>query len=423
MADFVIMPKQGQSVESCVITEWHKKIGDKIKKGDILFSYETDKAFFEEDAKIEGTLLAILSEEGDDAPCLSNVCIIGKENEDISELIGDTGNKETRMHSDKTDNPLRSSFSEQYSPAIKTQNFFKGADLFISPRAKTLANKENIDISLATPTGPYGRIIERDLIRLLEKGAEFIKKSDNKILSISDSDKKPEPDYIEKPLSNLRKTISKTMAISLSEMAQLTNHSHFNASKILEFRKLAKSRKDRPGFEDITINSMILFAVSRVIKNHSALNAHFINDKIRLFNTVNLGIAVDTERGLLVPTIYNADKKSLIEISQECSSLIKAAQSGNISPDSLTNATFTVTNLGSLGVESFTPIINPPQTAILGVCSIIPYFTVSDEKNTYYPAMGLSLTYDHRIIDGAPAARFVKELMSALEDFDLFLLI
>ena len=166
---------------------------------------------------------------------------------------------------------------------------------------------------------------------------------------------------------------------------------------------------------------MVLYAVSRVILNHKDLNAYYMDDFMRYFNTVNIGVAVDTNRGLLVPTVFGAEKLSLNELSKAAKSVITDAQSGNINPDKLQGATFTVTNLGSLGVESFTPVINPPQTGILGVCTITRRVKEEDGEDVTYPAMGLSLTFDHRALDGAPAAKFLKELTFALENFDLLL--
>ena len=175
---------------------------------------------------------------------------------------------------------------------------------------------------------------------------------------------------------------------------------------------------DSSGLLDtITYNDMILFAVSRVLKNHPALNAHFLGDHIRYFDHVHLGVAVDTPRGLIVPTIFNADCKSLGEIAKESKELAAAAQGGAISPDLLTGASFTVSNLGTLDIEMFTPIINPPQTGILGVNCMVDRVRTVDGQVTVYPAMGLSLTYDHRALDGAPASRFLKELKTAMEQF------
>ena len=227
----------------------------------------------------------------------------------------------------------------------------------------------------------------------------------------------PSAGYRDEPLPNIRKLIASSMQKSLSTSAQLTHHTSFDASEIIAYRKKLKGAQETLGLPSITYNDMVLFAVSRVLKNHPALNAHFLGDKIRYFDHVHLGMAVDTPRGLIVPTIFNADCKSLSEIAKESKELAAAAQSGSINPDLLTGASFTVSNLGTLDIEMFTPIINPPQTGILGVDCITDRVRVVDGQITAYPAMGLSLTYDHRALDGAPASRFLKELKTVLEQF------
>ena len=414
MAEFVIMPKQGQSVESCIITKWKKNVGDDVKTGDVLFAYETDKATFEQEALTDGTVLEILAKEGEDVPCLQNIAIIGNIGEDTSKMI-DAAEPEDKQQEQEIQNNTDEPAAEIEEITLKKQ---KDDRIFVSPRAKAAAERQGVDVSLANPTGPGGRIIERDIYRLTEKGV--IEPESAKREAISDA-AAGHDEYTDEKLSNVRKVIAKAMHASLSDMAQLTNHTRFDATKLLAYRKQIKAHGEEAGTENITINDMILFAVSRILKNHSGLNAHYLNDKIRLFHKVNIGIAVDTDRGLLVPTLFGADKKTLSGISKEAKSLIQAAQLGSIAPDLLSGGTFTVTNLGALGVESFTPVINPPQTAILGVGSIITRVRETDGKISTYPAMGLSLTYDHRAVDGAPAARFTKELCAALENFDLLL--
>jgi pyruvate dehydrogenase E2 component (dihydrolipoamide acetyltransferase) len=204
-------------------------------------------------------------------------------------------------------------------------------------------------------------------------------------------------------------------------MAQLTFNSSFDATKILELRKSLKAGAEKMGLANITINDIILYAVSRVVLKHRGLNAHCLDDTMRYFNTVNIGIAVDTDRGLMVPTVFHAEKMSLNEISKASKSVITAAQSGTINPDLLKGATFTVSNLGSLGIESFTPIVNPPQTGILGVDCVTKRIKEVNGEDVVYPAMGLSLTVDHRVLDGADAARFLKDIGFALENIDLLM--
>lgn len=430
MATLVIMPRQGQSVESCVITEWKKKKGDAVAEGDILFSYETDKSSFDEPATVSGTLLEVFAEEGDDVPCLEAVCIIGNPGEDISALMPKA--------EAKADTPAEQAPAEekkQEEIVVATTSSDNSDILKISPRARNLANKTYADLSAVTATGPNGRIIERDVNRLLDNGQRLTPEQYETFMKtgVAPAAEKaeapaesatvtaPVAEYEDVKLSNVRKVIAKSMHESLSSMAQLTLNASFDATQLMEYRALLKKNAEAMGLGNITFNDMVLFAVAKTLKNHRDCNAHFLGDKMRYFNSVNLGIAVDTERGLLVPTLFNADKLSLNEISAQAKVIIKGAQSGSISPDLLSGGTFTVTNLGSLGIESFTPVINPPQTCILGVCNITRRVKQVNGEDVFYNAMGLSLTFDHRALDGAPAARFLKELCANLENFNLLM--
>ena len=446
MAIAVIMPRQGQSVESCVITEWHKKKGDRVRVGDILFSYETDKSSFDEKSPVDGVLLGIFAEEGDDVPCLENVCVIGEEGEDISPFCPECEETPDETETDETE-------TEKTDIAVVATAQETGDILRISPRARNLALKTGADLSKAAPTGPMGRIIERDVNRILDDGNVVLTERVEKYLSgerdipeetetvIAENIATTAPEvpaesavpettvqemkspgtealYTDVKLTNIRRVIAKSMHASLSTMAQLTLNTSFDASAILAYRARVKARGEELGLANITLNDMVLFACAKTLLSHKDCNAYFMEDFIRVFDTVNLDIAVDTERGLMVPTLAGAEKLSLCELSRQAKALIKEAQSGSISPDKLTGGTITVTNLGSLGIESFTPVINPPQVCILGV-NCVTYRPRED--GTTYPAMGLSLTFDHRALDGAPAARFLKDLAAALADFDLLL--
>jgi len=427
MAVAVIMPKQGQSVESCIITKWHKKEGDAVKTGDVLFSYETDKAAFDEEAKTEGVLLKVLAQEGDDVPCLQTVCIIGAAGEDISAFIGGIPAAKEEVKAEAKAVPQKAA---EAAPET-TKAVDETGRLFASPRAKAAAERQGLELSQASPTGPNGRIIERDVYRLAKEGPavketpavvdETARERVAAAMELVKSKGVLQADYEDEKLSGVRKAIAKSLSASLHTMVQLTHHSSFDATNILNYRKRLKEAPPETGLNGVTLNDIILYAVSRVLKNHRACNAHYFEDKIRYFNNVNLGMAVDTPRGLLVPTLYRADEKSLLEISAEAKELAAAAQTGRMSADALANGTFTVSNLGALGVELFTPVINPPQTCILGVCNIIYRAKEVNGQFVHYPAMGLSLTYDHRALDGAPASRFLKELCDTLAIFDLTL--
>ncbi|MBQ7953682.1 MAG: 2-oxo acid dehydrogenase subunit E2 [Clostridia bacterium] len=409
MANAVIMPKAGITVESCIIGTWEKKVGDSVKVGDVLFTYETDKASFECESTEEGTLLEIFYQEGDEVPCLVNVCAIGNPGEDCSAL----------RPSDSAPAEAESApVEEKAEPvaAVVETTAVDGEKGAVSPRARKLAERAGVDASLATPTGPNGRIIERDVRELMNNPvaakAEVAAAATAPAADVEFEDVK---------FSGIRRAISKSMHTSLSTMAQLTHNTSFDASNILAYRKLLKASEGETA--GITLGDIILYAVSRTLLNHPDLNAHMLDDNnIRLFKHVHLGVAVDTPRGLMVPTIFNADQKSLLEISKEVKELAAQCREGNINPDKLSGGTFTVSNLGNMGVESFTPVINPPQTGILGVCGTIERVRKGKDGNIeLYPAMGLSLTYDHRAVDGTPAARFQKELGKNLENFTTLL--
>ncbi len=429
MATLVIMPRQGQSVESCVITEWKKKKGDKVATGDILFTYETDKSSFEEAAKADGTLLEIFAEEGDDVPCLDPVCVIGEPGEDISSLL--PAKEQASPAAGQAEPAEASAPAVSAAPAAADVPAAKVADvstLKISPRARRLAEKTDADLSRVVPTGPNGRVIERDINRLLDAGltkagAAAEPAESPAAAPAATPAAAPKAEYTDVKLSPVRKVIAKSMHMSLSTMAQLTLNSSFDATKLLGLRASLKERAEKLGMPNITLNDMILFAVSRTLGAHPDLNAHYLEEQgvMRRFASVNLGIAVDTERGLLVPTLFGAEKLTLSELSVKAKELISAAQKGSIAPDLLRGASFTVTNLGALGIESFTPVINPPQTGILGVNTITRRAKEEDGKDVFYPAMALSLTFDHRALDGAPAARFLRDLCTNLENFDLLL--
>ena len=433
------MPRQGQSVESCIITAWNKKVGDTVEKGDILFSYETDKSSFDEPAPESGVLLAIFREEGDDVPCLENVCVIGQAGEDVSAFAPTAEAAPAPAEEAKAETVAAPTVE------VKAEATAEAANGAISPRAKALAAKTGADLLKATPTGPNGRIIERDVQSLLDRGLTVSAAAAagyttpvegsgiNGKVVLGDLNAPAAPaaavaeaaapvaEYVDEKLPNIRKVIAKSMHASLSNMAQLTLNTSFDATKIMEFRASLKNGAEKLGLPNITLNDMVLYAVSRVLLNHRSLNAHYLDDTMRFFNTVNIGIAVDTDRGLLVPTVFGAEKLTLAELSKSAKKVITEAQAGTVSPDKLKGGTFTVTNLGSLGIESFTPVINPPQTGILGVDTITRRIKEANGEDVTYPAMGLSLTFDHRALDGAPAAKFLKELCAALENFDLLL--
>ena len=416
MANAVIMPKAGITVESCIIGEWLKKPGDHVEVGDILFTYETDKANFECESTAAGELLECFYGAGDEVVCLSNVCAVGEHGEDVSALRPDGGAAEEPAPAQE---PAASEKTDK-AEAKPEESFPVAGKIGVSPRARGLAQRSGTDLSGVAGTGPKGRVIERDVRRVMANGPDFATEVEEykaaPAAAVPAAD-----DFVDVPFTGIRKTISRSMYQSIQSMAQLTHNFSFDATALKAYRTQLKACGGE--LAGITLGDMILFGVSRTLLSCPDLNALMQEENtIRRYAHVHLGVAVDTERGLMVPTIFNADTKSLLQISREVKELAAMCRSGSISPDLLRGGTFTVSNLGAYGVESFTPVINPPQTGLLGVCTITERpRTAADGSMELYPAMALSLTYDHRAVDGAPASRYMQELCKKLENFTALL--
>ncbi len=417
----VTMPKQGITVESCILTKWNVKVGDQVKKGDVLFSYETDKSAFDFESEVEGEVLALFCEEGDEVPVLSNVAAVGPHGEDASGYAPGGAPASAPVVEAKAATPALVSAPVQTATAPATAS--ADGKIFASPRAKNLAEKLGVDLATATATGPNGRIIERD-VREASVNPKAVAPA---VQANAPAEVKAPVDvkaYKDEKMSNIRKVIAKNMVASLSTMAQLTHTISFDCTNVMAFRKYLKDNAEKLQLPSITINNIIVFAVSRVIKNHRDLNAHLINgDTMRYFEHVNMGIATDTPRGLLVPTLFGADTMSLSEIASKSKQLSNDAIAGKLSPEYLTGGSFTVSNVGTMGIESFTPVVNPPQTGILGVNTLETRVKLGKNGEIIpYTSMALSLSYDHRALDGAPASRFLKDLKDYLENFSFNLL-
>jgi pyruvate dehydrogenase E2 component (dihydrolipoamide acetyltransferase) len=445
MATVVIMPKQGQSVESCILTELKKKKGDVVAVGDILFAYETDKASFEEEAKVAGTVLEVFFAEGDEIPVLTNVMVIGNEGESVNEFRPDGASPATAVESAA---PVVETISAPTVTPIAGHQVEKqavpassGTVSPVSPRAKALANKNAIQAETLTGSGPYGRVIERDVQAVLatapkttplakaiikETGAPLPETGSGlagmaKAADIGAKNSVYASDNVVKPLTNMRKIIAKAMHASLQNSAQLTHHLSADARRIMELRKKVKKAVANGYPTDITLNDMVCFAVVRSLLQFSQANAHFLGDSIRYFSKVHLALAVDTERGLMVPVVKNADDLSIQGLANQLKEIANACKKGSIDPDLLSAeaASFTVSNLGNYGVEIFTPVINLPQAAILGVNTIVPRpKELGGGVYGFVPHIGLSLTYDHRALDGGEATRFLKQIAIEIENLD-----
>lgn len=415
MAVPVLMPRQGQSVETCILGQWYKSVGDEVNVGDVLFSYETDKASFEEEAKEDGVLLATFFNEGDEVPVLVNVAVIGIKDESFEEFK--PGGVPVREQSvDKT--------TEVAAKVVEFEVELDSGDtrIRISPLAKKMAEKLGVNIQLLKGSGPYGRIIARD-VDSAEKEVEISAPS-SIIKTVSAAPKglviESGSDFEVKSIPNIRKLIANAMHQSLQNSAQLTHHMSADARQLQRLRKKFKTEfADGKISQNITINDLVCLAVIRSLEKFPQVNTHYYGDKMKWFKKVHLGLAVDTERGLMVPALKNADDFSVTGLSSQLQQLATQARNGNINPDLLSPeaATFTVSNLGNYGVEMFTPVINLPQTAILGVCAIIPRpKEIEEGVYGFVPMIGLSLTYNHQALDGGEATLFLAEIRNQIEN-------
>jgi len=441
MATAVIMPRQGQSVETCIIGEWLKKKGDAVKAGDVLCTYETDKASFELTAEAEGILLEIFYQAGDEVPVLSTIAVIGQPGENVESFRASIpGEEKSAQESKKTEEKSPSSpAGEKDTPSPSVPSIAEGAT--ISPRARKIAEQLGIVWQTIKGSGPSGRIIEKDVLEASETQprmtplARQIAEETGKIpvstqgpggmalhTDLGDAVYPASDEFEDKKLSNIRRLIARAMHESLQQSAQLTHHMSADVRKLLAFRQECKKAMEQGNSNaNITINDMICFCVIKALKTMPEVNAHFLGDVQRFLKKVHLGIAVDTPRGLMVPVVRNAGNLSLLQLSIQIKNLADACRKGSIDPALIqsTAATFTVTNLGNYGVEMFTPVLNLPQVAILGVNTII--HRPADTGNGvwgFVPFIGLSLTYDHRALDGGPATLFLREIKNNIENWN-----
>ena len=444
MATIVVMPQLGNSVESCIIVEWMIAEGDSVAVDQTLASIETDKSTMEVPSTAEGTVLKLLWEEGDEVPVKDPLIIVGEPGEDISGLVpGADAAPAEAAPAEQASAPEQAA-----APAFATER----ATGAVSPRARALAASRGVDASaISKGSGPHGRVIERDVAAAIAAGpvltsaarAAGVSATEGTGIggrvSVADAGRTPEAapatavaapagaDYpgasTSAPLKGVRKVVAKRMMESLTSTAQLTLNTTANAAGILALRKKVKNADEALGLNKITLNDLVCFAVSRTLPKYPVFNAHLEDGILTQFEQVHLGFACDTPRGLLVPVIRSAQALGLKAFSDEAKRLAGGAIDGTIAPDFLSGGTFTVSNIGSFGIETFTPVINLPQTAILGVGAITPRPVVAaDGTIGVEQRLNLSLTIDHQVIDGADGARFLRDLVAAIENIDVTVL-
>ncbi len=400
MATPVEMPKLGNTVEDCLLAKWTRTKGDTVAAGEMIAEIETDKATFEVPAPVAGVLLETFYPEGALVPVFANICVIGAAGESVAEFAP------------KSDAPAAAVEASAVAPepeakrSAATVPTAEGhGPAFASPRARRFAAEHAMTTEGVRGSGPGGRILEQDV-------RDVFYSSPRKSLL---EQRRAADGPVAVPLSSIREKIARRMREAMAQSAQYTLNSSADATALLALRARIKSKRFEP---DINLNDLALFCSVRALLRMPQLNAELKDGKLVQHQAVHLGFATDTDRGLMVPVVRNAQNMSIAELATAVKALAGRAVKGAFLPDDLGGATFTVSNLGSLGIESFTPILSPPQVAILGVDSIELRMVRRNGKIEMMDRIGLSLTCDHQVIDGAPGARFLGIVRECIEDVE-----
>jgi len=441
----VILPKLGQTMGFGTITEWLKQEGDPVQRGEVLFTVESDKATLEVESPTKGYLRKILVPAGEERPVLIPVALITKKaDEDIS---GYKAGPRVVVQ----DKPAVEEAAAAQTSEVSETSEVSQERIFSSPRARKLAREKGVDLALVDGSGPNGRIVERDVVSFLESapkatpvaqrvaeqagvdlrevqgsgpGGRIMKEDVLEVRQrISESAISPAPlppstsaRQAEVPMSGVRARIARRMHAGHSETAPVTLTMEVDATEFVALRERLKSAMaDELGF-NLGYNDLLIKIVARALREFPYMNARLDGDTIHHLNEVHVALAVDTERGLLVPVVRDADRKGMAEFATELRQVIERARAGTALPDDLSGSTFTITNLGMFEIDAFTPIINLPEAAILGVGRIKDRPVVVDGEITARKTMWLSLTFDHRLVDGAPAARFLQRIKQLIEE-------
>jgi pyruvate dehydrogenase E2 component (dihydrolipoamide acetyltransferase) len=396
MAIKIQMPKMSDTMEEGRIIKWLKKEGDRVQPGEVIAEIETDKANMDMEAYDEGILLKIVAKEGTRVPLGGLIAILGSEGEDISSLLGGTNSEK------EGGSVSSSSMKDETKSMIATVNKSIDNRIKSSPLARKIAKEKGIDLNQIHGSGPSGRIIKRD-VDLAASGQKS--PESHKI--------KSQEGFTDVPLTMMRETIARRLTRSNVEAPHFYLTVEVKMDDAIAFREALNSFDENL---KISFNDIIVKACATALKIHPEVNAAFLGDKIRLFSDVHIGIAVAIEEGLITPVIRDVDKKSLRQVSIEAKDLALRARERKLNPDEYNGSTFTVSNLGMFDVEEFTAIINPPEAAILAVGSIIEKPVVEGGTIKIGNRMRMTLSSDHRVVDGAVAARFMQTLRRILEN-------
>lgn len=397
MAEFFNMPKLGMDMEEGTVVRWLKKEGDAVAKGEPFVEIETDKSSVEAEASLSGFVLRLYYAEGDTIPINKPIASIGAKDENAPELTAAAPAAPAAPPASAPPAPA------QRAPFDVLQGA-AGAKVRISPRARKLAKLHDVDVARLSPSSPSGRIMERDVRQFIESGAAPVQKAPARTRF----------DQII-PLTGIRKITAARMHQSLSEMAQANHRMDADMTAMSALRAQLNADPRFGGVKFSFVDLMVLACAKALLSCPNA-NASLQPDGLHLKNCVNVGVAVATDRGLVVPVIRDADLMTLWEISEKSRLLIDKARTGSLSPDEMTGGTFTLTNLGMYGIDSFTAIVNPPETCILAIGRIAERVIAENGHIAIRPMMNLSLSYDHRVLDGAPAAEFLRQIKRNVEN-------
>lgn len=413
MAVLVKMPKLGLTMEEGTILKWLKKEGEKVQEGEPIVEIQTDKVKVEEESPASGILKKILANEGDVIPVGKEIAIIASENEALPEINKQKDEKTIKESDEGKTKRLSGSRGE------KEDTSHAAGRIKASPAAKRIAKKYNIDIRKIKPSGPKGRIVKEDVLKYIEQQKEEPAHEPTEGLKtqmdLKDSDK------IIK-LDGIRKIIAEKMVKSKTEAPHFYLSTEVDMSKVVLLREeLIPRIKEQYGIK-LSFNDIFIKTVAKALQQFPKINSCVNEGRIILKKEINIGVAVALENGLIVPVIKNADKKGLAEISKEAALLIQKARDGNLIPDDYQGGTFTISNLGMYDIDSFSAIINPPESAILAIGKIVEKPVVVDKKIEIKPTVRLTLSCDHRAFDGAEGASFLQRVKQLLENpFEMLL--
>ena len=432
MAEKIIMPKQGLQMTEGTITKWLVKEGDKVEIGQPLFEMETDKNTIQIDSTAAGEVLKLVAKEDETVPITETIAIVGKKGEDFADLLPKKEEKKPEPAPAPAAPTAPAVKAAPAAPAADdvTPIALEGGRIFVTPRAKMTAERKNLDYKTVKGTGPSGLIIERDILAAAAVKASPVAKaiaarkgvSVTTVTGTGENGKIVKHDILSGdanlaredkviPISGMRKVIADNMMNSVQSMAHAYHKVAVDMSQAKLIRAAFKKAEKKVSFNDI-----IIMALGRALQEHPRMNALVEDGKITEKGSVNIGIAVAVDNGLIVPTVRDVQNMTLGEIHDESARLIAKTKAGGLKKEDYSGGTFTVSNLGMFGIDEFTAIVNPPQVGILAVGAMTDTPVVRDGQIVVRPMMNLILTYDHRVIDGAPAAQFLSRLKELLEN-------